>query len=110
MSLWQGHGTVRTLEDVEVAGEKPAQECLIADCGELPADADLAAIITYLTEVHFPPGAPVYHSHPACSLPNYHTFHACVRATVSVKLLEVKVVQLVLNYNRKPLQGQDVNS
>lgn len=50
---------MRTLEDVEVAGEKPAQECLIADCGELPADADLAAIITYLTEVHLPPGAPV---------------------------------------------------
>ncbi|EIE27802.1 cyclophilin-type peptidyl-prolyl cis-trans isomerase [Coccomyxa subellipsoidea C-169] len=46
----KGHGTVRTLENVEVAGEHPAQECLIADCGELPADTDLATIATYLTE------------------------------------------------------------
>ena len=92
MSLWQGHGTVRTLEDVEVAGEKPAQECLIADCGELPADADLAAIITYLTEVHLPPGAPVaiLTLHAACqtTIP----VHYCVRATLSAKLLEMKGV------------------
>lgn len=51
----QGYGTVRTLENVEVAGEQPAQECLIDDCGELPADADLSTITTYLTEVHLRP-------------------------------------------------------
>ncbi len=56
---WQGHGTVRTLENVEVAGEHPAQECLIADCGELPADTDLATIATYLTEVRLTPAPTV---------------------------------------------------
>ncbi|CAL8463756.1 g3290 [Coccomyxa elongata] len=46
----KGYGTVRTLEDVEVAGERPAQECLIDDCGELPADTDLSTITTFVIE------------------------------------------------------------
>lgn len=50
----QGHGTVRTLEAVEVAGEHPAQECLISECGELPADTDLTVLITYPIEVTHP--------------------------------------------------------
>ena len=31
----KGLGVARTLENVEVNGEKPAKLCVIADCGEL---------------------------------------------------------------------------
>lgn len=42
---------MRTLESVELEGDVPKQECLVADCGELPSDADLSQIATYTTEV-----------------------------------------------------------
>ena len=49
--LCKGYGTVRDVEDTEKVGEKPVQDCVIADCGELPADADLAAIPTFTAQV-----------------------------------------------------------
>lgn len=48
----QGYGTVRDVEDTEKAGEKPVQQCVIADCGELPAYTDLASIPTFTAQVH----------------------------------------------------------
>ena len=47
----QGYGTVRDIEDTEKESEKPVQGCLIADCGELPQDTDLASIPTFIAEV-----------------------------------------------------------
>ena len=47
----QGYGTVRDIEDTEKEGEKPVQGCLIADCGELPRDTNLASIPTFIAEV-----------------------------------------------------------
>lgn len=47
----QGYGTVRDIEDTEVAGEKPVLECTIADCGELPQSTDLACIPTFVAQV-----------------------------------------------------------
>ena len=48
--LAQGYGTVRSLEMTETENERPLRECLIAECGELPHDTDLASITTYPTE------------------------------------------------------------
>ena len=47
----KGYGTVRDVEDTEKVGEKPVQDCVIAECGELPADANLAAIPTFTAQV-----------------------------------------------------------
>ena len=49
--LCKGYGTVRDVKDTEKVGEKPVQDCVIAHCGELPADADLAAIPTFTAQV-----------------------------------------------------------
>ncbi|CAK0785606.1 hypothetical protein CVIRNUC_008817 [Coccomyxa viridis] len=46
----KGYGTVRDVEDTEKVGEKPVHDCVIVDCGELPADADLAAIPTFTAQ------------------------------------------------------------
>ncbi|KAK9836289.1 hypothetical protein WJX81_002323 [Elliptochloris bilobata] len=48
----KGYGTVRTLEaqEVDTGSNRPLRECVIADCGELPADADLAGIRTWAAE------------------------------------------------------------
>ena len=47
----KGYGTVRDVEDTEKAGEKPVQDCIIADCGQLPADTDLASSPTFTAQV-----------------------------------------------------------
>ena len=47
----KGYGTVRDVEDTEKVGEKPVQDCVIADCGELPVGTDLAAIPTFTAQV-----------------------------------------------------------
>ncbi|KAL8616828.1 hypothetical protein ACOMHN_017865 [Nucella lapillus] len=39
-----GHNVVRELENVPKEGETPTEACMIADCGELPADYDLSTI------------------------------------------------------------------
>ena len=47
----QGYGTVRDVEETEKEGEKPVQECRIADCGEIPSNADLTSIPTFIAQV-----------------------------------------------------------
>ena len=47
----KGYGTVRDVEDTKKVGEKPVQDCVIAECGELPADTDLASIPTFTAQV-----------------------------------------------------------
>ena len=47
----QGYGTVRDVEETEKEGEKPVQECRIAECGQLPSDADLTSIPTFIAQV-----------------------------------------------------------
>ncbi len=43
---------MRDIEDTKKEGnEKPVHDCLIADCGELPLDTDLASIPTFIAEV-----------------------------------------------------------
>ena len=56
----QGYGTVRTLEaqEVDSGSHAPLRECTIADCGELPADADLAGMRTWVPEVRVKPSIP----------------------------------------------------
>ena len=52
MTCGQGYGTVRTLEEqaVDPGSHAPLRECTIADCGALPADADLAGMRTWVPE------------------------------------------------------------
>ncbi len=40
---WQGYGIVKEMEDVKTEGDVPVEEVLIADCGELPPEADKSA-------------------------------------------------------------------
>ena len=47
----QGYGTVRDVEETEKEGEKPTQECRIAKCGQLPSNADLTSIPTFVAQV-----------------------------------------------------------
>ena len=47
----QGYGTVRDVEETEKEGEKPVQECRIADSGQLPGDTDLTSIPTFIAQV-----------------------------------------------------------
>lgn len=47
----QGYGTVRDVEETEKEGEKPLQDCRIADCGELPRGTDLTSIPTFIAQV-----------------------------------------------------------
>lgn len=47
----QGYGTVRDVEETEKEGEKPAQECRIAECGEIPSHTDLTSIPTFIAQV-----------------------------------------------------------
>ena len=42
---------MRDVEDTEKEGEKLIHDCLIADCGELPRDIDLASIPTFIAVV-----------------------------------------------------------
>ena len=50
---------MRTLEALPVApgDHRPLQECLISDCGELPAGANLAEISTWVPEARAQQGA-----------------------------------------------------
>ena len=52
----EGYGTVRTVEAeaVEPDSSRPLRECLVADCGALPAGADLAGIQTWVREARGP--------------------------------------------------------
>jgi len=56
----QGYGTVRTVEAeaVEPDSSRPLRECLVADCGALPAGADLAGIQTWVPEARGPRSPP----------------------------------------------------
>ncbi|CAL5224429.1 g7113 [Coccomyxa viridis] len=46
----KGYGTVRDVEETEKEGEKPVQECRIADSGQLPGDTDLTSIPTFIAQ------------------------------------------------------------
>ena len=48
---------MRTLEaqEVDPGSHAPLRECTIADCGELPADADPAGLRTWVPEARLNP-------------------------------------------------------
>ena len=56
---------MRTLEaqEVDPGSHAPLRKCTIADCGELPADADLAGMRTWVPEARIKPSIPTYNLH-----------------------------------------------